>query len=160
MALSLSRKRVLIVDMDPQAKTTAWLGAGDGLTSEGTLVEVLGGGKRLKDIITPSRFGRLHVAPSAQALEDVSRLSGDDEDFYLELDEALSSVASQYDYVVIDSPNQISPLMVNAIMPADYLHRSNRQLRCCGVLCKLLQAACQASRGRLLQTPKRSKSHR
>src|SRR5207237_8702096 len=33
--------RPLLIDMDPQAQVTQWLGAGDGLTAEGTLVAAL-----------------------------------------------------------------------------------------------------------------------
>ena len=40
-------RRVLMIDMDPQAQVTHWLRAGDGLTAYGTLVSVLQGIERL-----------------------------------------------------------------------------------------------------------------
>jgi len=39
--------RTLLIDMDPQAQVTQWLGLGDGLTADGTLVMVLAGKQTL-----------------------------------------------------------------------------------------------------------------
>jgi chromosome partitioning protein len=41
--LSTRGHRTLLIDMDPQAQVTQWLGAGDGLSAEGTLVVAMEG---------------------------------------------------------------------------------------------------------------------
>src|SRR4051812_6184942 len=41
----------LLIDMDPQAQVTQWLGLGDGLTAEGTLVMVMAGQQTLEKSI-------------------------------------------------------------------------------------------------------------
>ena len=49
----------LLIDMDPQAQVTQWLGLGDGLSSPGTLVEAMEGKASLDSIVQPTKFENL-----------------------------------------------------------------------------------------------------
>jgi len=114
-------RRVLMLDMDPQAQVTQWLRAGDGLTSNGTLVTVLLGHERLLDIAQVTHIPNLRFVASADGLEDLGRQITEHEGYQSMLSRVLAqeNVAAQFDYLIIDSPNQISPIMENAIFPAD-----------------------------------------
>jgi ATPases involved in chromosome partitioning len=111
--------RTLLIDMDPQAQVTQWMGLGDGLTAKGTLVMVMAGQRSLSEIIQNTAIPNLFFVASAEELEHLGRRITDQEDYHLLLTHALGAIAGQFDFVVLDSPNQISPIMENAIFPAD-----------------------------------------
>jgi chromosome partitioning protein len=109
----------LLIDMDPQAQVTQWLGAGDGLSSEGTLVAAMEGKATLDSVIQPTKFNNLSFVASSQGLEDLGRQITEAEGYQTILTHLLSSLTRKFEFVVIDSPNQISPVMENCIYPAD-----------------------------------------
>ncbi len=113
--------RVLLMDLDPQAQVTQWLAAGDGLTPEGTLVSALTRHQSLSDVIQPTGFEGLSFVASADGLEDLGREISQTEGYPSLLTQLLAEehIADHFDFIVIDSPNQISPIMENAIFPAD-----------------------------------------
>ena len=119
--LSLQGKRVLLMDLDPQAQVTQWLSAGDGLRPEGTLVSALTGQQSLSDVIQPTGYANIWFVASSSGLEDLGREISANDGYPTMLTELLAreSVADRFDFLVIDSPNQISPIMENAIFPAD-----------------------------------------
>src|ERR1700730_5360400 len=75
LAAGLANKgrRTLLIDMDPQAQVTQWLGAGDGLSSEGTLVAAMEGSQTLPSLVQSTRFPHLSFVASSQGLEDLGR---------------------------------------------------------------------------------------
>jgi chromosome partitioning protein len=122
LACGLARSgRVLFVDMDPQAQVTQWLKAGDGLSLAGTLLAALTGQQTLRDIIQSTRFHNLSFVASADGLEDLGRQMTEHEGYPSMLSQLLATegITGDFDFLVIDSPNQISPIMENAIFPAD-----------------------------------------
>ena len=122
LASGLARHgRVLLVDMDPQAQVTQWLRAGDGLSATGTLLAALTGQQTLREVIQPPPFANLSFIASADGLEDLGRQITEHEGYPSLLSRSLATedIAADFDFLVIDSPNQISPIMENAIYPAD-----------------------------------------
>jgi len=117
--LSARGLRVLLLDLDPQAQVTQWLHAGDGFSTAGTLAAVFNGEQMLSEIISPSEFPNLDFVASADSLEELGRQITDRESYAHLLAQQLATVRERYDIAVIDSPNQISPIMENAIYPAD-----------------------------------------
>ena len=113
--------RVLLMDLDPQAQVTQWLAAGDGLTADGTLVAALMRQQTLSDVIQATGFERLSFVASADGLEDLGREISQTEGYPSMLTQLIAEehIADRFDFIVIDSPNQISPIMENAIFPAD-----------------------------------------
>jgi chromosome partitioning protein len=131
--LALTGHRVLAVDLDPQAS----LSAVHGFQPEFDVNEneTLYGAIRydehrrpLKDIIRKTNFPGLDIVPGNLELmefeHDTPRVlsQGDRNDygriFFARLDEALSSVADDYDVVVIDCPPQLGFLTMSAICGA------------------------------------------
>lgn len=117
--LSHAGYQTLLIDMDPQAQVTQWLGAGDGLSDEGTLTEAMDGRKPLDEVIQTTPFDKLSFVASSEGLEELGRQITDTEDFATILARLISGLTRSFDFIVIDSPNQISPVMANAIYPTD-----------------------------------------
>jgi len=114
----------LLIDMDPQAQVTQWLGLGDGFSAKGTLVEAMQGNAPFESVIQPTKFDNLSFVASSQRLEDLGRQITDVEGYQTILTQLLGSVTlssstRSFEFVVIDSPNQISPVMENCIYPSD-----------------------------------------
>ena len=111
--------RTLLIDLDPQAQLTAWLNAGDGLTSKGTIVMPMAGKGAIGEVIQGTKIANLFFVASAQPLEDLGRQMTEEEGYHLRLTKVLSELVDPFEFCVVDSPNQISPIMENAITPAD-----------------------------------------
>lgn len=119
-ALAHDGWRVLLADLDPQAQLSDWLGAGDGLQWQGTVIAAFLGKSRLMDLVQPTGINGLWFVASAEGLEDLGRTMVREEGYESLFAQLLQDLHEDaFDYVVIDSPNQISPIMRNAIFPAD-----------------------------------------
>ena len=118
-ALAMEGRRTLLLDLDPQAQLTAWLNLGDGLSASGTIVAALAKRQPISDVMKTTTIANLAFVSSAQPLEDLGRQITEEEGYELRLIEVLGEIADRFDFCVIDSPNQISPVMENAIFPAD-----------------------------------------
>jgi chromosome partitioning protein len=109
----------LLIDMDPQAQVTQWLGLGDGLRADGTLAAAIEGTQTLDSLIQPTHFENLSFVASSEGLEQLGRQITEVDGYQTILTSQLSKLIRPFNFVVIDSPNQISPIMENAIYPTD-----------------------------------------
>lgn len=123
LAAGLARRglRTLFIDMDPQAQVTQWLDAGDGLSATGTLLSAMTGRQSLAEVIQQTQLPNLWFIASAEGLEDFGRQITEVDGYAATFARLLVSVSPEdrFDFLVIDSPNQISPIMENAIFPSD-----------------------------------------
>jgi chromosome partitioning protein len=87
--------------------------------SLGTIVMPMAGKQPVGSVIQGTTIANLSFVASAQPLEELGRQMTEEEDYHLRLTEVLSPVVERFEFCVIDSPNQISPIMENAITPAD-----------------------------------------
>lgn len=123
--LAQDGKRVLMVDLDPQASLSQYFGLDpDGLSlsvyhlfaaSEPVTAE------QVRTIIQPTRFEHLHILPSMPLLATVEKLSAVGGGKGLVLKQAIDRVAVDYDYVLVDTPPTLGVLLVNALACADRL---------------------------------------
>ena len=119
--LSLKGYRVLLMDLDPQAQITQWVGGGDGLSPEGSIITALTGEQTLSEVIQPTGYRGISFVASAAGLEELGREISATDGYPSMITRLIDreDIARKFDFLVIDSPNQISPVMENAIFPAD-----------------------------------------
>lgn len=116
-SLAATKRRVLLVDLDPQGNATMGSGV-DKHELELSLYEVLVGEARTKDAIVFSEEAGFDVLPSNADLTaaevELMNLSRREQ----RLKEALSEVRPDYDYILIDCPPSLNMLTVNALVAA------------------------------------------
>lgn len=111
-------KRVLLVDIDPQANATSGIGI-DHRTLESGIYEALVGNKPLFEIIKRTVQKNLHIAPATIALAGagVEMVSLENREFRLA--NVLEESKKDFDYIIIDGPPSLGLLTVNSLVAAD-----------------------------------------
>jgi len=114
-ALASRKKRVLLIDLDPQANLTQSLGIKD---NQITIYDNLKGEK----LISPIEYkSNLYVLPSSLDLSAAEiELSSEPGREYI-LKEFLSKLDNKYDYILIDCPPSLGLLTINALTAADFV---------------------------------------
>ena len=111
-------KKVLLVDMDPQANATFSLGFNPSHIPVSIYHSLLGKVK-LKDILKEGPTLNFHLIPSspdlAGATIELVNLPGRE----FKLKSILDEIKNNYDYVLIDTPPSLGVLTINALCSAD-----------------------------------------
>jgi chromosome partitioning protein len=116
--LALAEKKVLLMDLDPQANATSGLGINKHNIKKSTyhvLLEELD----IKEILQPTAVNNLSLAPSnldltGAEVELVGMLGRE-----YRLKKALDKVRENFDFVLIDSPPSLGLLTINALCASD-----------------------------------------
>lgn len=115
--LVLNGKRVLIVDVDPQANATSCLGIDKHDVSNGTYEALLGISPATSSILKNERL-QLSLLPSSPALAGAEIELVNESGRETRLKEALVSVSNRFDYILLDCPPSLGLLTVNGLMAA------------------------------------------
>lgn len=120
--LSQKGHRVLMVDTDPHASLTTYLGYDpDAVTS--SLFDLFQlktfSRETVKALILETELEGMDIIPAHMSLATLDRVMGNRSGMGLILKRALQTVSQDYDYVLIDCPPILGVMMVNALAASD-----------------------------------------
>lgn len=115
-SLAVEEKKVLLIDIDPQANATTGLGFNRN-EYEFNIYHVLIGNKKLSQIILKTSLKTLDLAPSNISLVGLEKefYSNKTKGMELILKKKISEVEDKYDYIIIDSPPALGSVTINAL---------------------------------------------
>lgn len=116
-SLAACDRRVLLIDLDPQANATS--GVGLSKNEALSMYSVLLDGASLSSVVRETELATLRVAPSSVDLVGAEVELSDTEDRQFRLRKAIEPAKSDYDYILIDSPPSLGLLTVNALVASD-----------------------------------------
>ncbi len=117
-SLAAIKKRVLLIDLDPQGNAGTGLGFVRASHKQSVYGVIMGMASAADNILSTAVPG-LHIMPSSQALSgaEVDLLDMDNREYRLR--DALASVRDHYDYILLDCPPALGYLTLNALTTAD-----------------------------------------
>ena len=117
-AVAQRGRRVLVVDLDPQANATSGLGI-DKRTVSPSVYEGLLGHAPIAELVRPGGIENLFVIPSHTHLSgaEVELVSQPDREHKLR--RALATLRDEYEYLLVDCPPSLGFLTLNALVAAD-----------------------------------------
>ncbi len=117
-SLAVLEKRVLIVDVDPQANATSGIGF-DLKELETSIYECFIGGANPKDAILKTEIENLYLLPSHIDLvgAEIEMLELEDREFILK--NIMNKIKGDYDYILVDCSPSLGLLTLNALVTSD-----------------------------------------
>jgi len=110
-------RRVLLVDMDPQANATSGLGFPRGTVQEG-IYEAIANDRPIRELVQLTEIPTLWLVPSTRDLSGAEVELVTVERRERRLVDALQPIRDQFDYVIIDCPPSLGLLTLNALVAA------------------------------------------
>ena len=116
-SLSKRKKKVLLIDLDPQGNATSGSGIKKSMATE-SVYEALIGQNTLNNIIVTSKESFFDVAPANQSLAGAEIELVDIPEREYILKKQIHLLKTQYDFILIDCPPALNLLTVNALVAA------------------------------------------
>lgn len=116
-SLALMKRRVLIIDFDPQGMATS--GLGKAKEEKKGIYQALMNGQSLLDLIESTEVDNLYICPSSPELSGVEAELFSMENREKRLQEALNKIRRNFNFIFIDCPPSLGYLTINALTAAD-----------------------------------------
>ncbi len=116
-SLAATKRRVLLVDMDPQGNATMGSGVNK-MELELSSFDVLMGEKTIAEVLTRSGEGEYDLLPANADLTGAEVGLLDELAREIRLRNALDEIKENYDFIFIDCPPSLNMLTVNALVAA------------------------------------------
>lgn len=117
-SLAAIKKRVLLIDLDPQGNAGTGLGFVRASHRQSAYGVIMGTASAADNILSTAVTG-MHILPSSQALAGAEVDLLDIENREYRLRDALNQIRDHYDYILIDCPPALGYLTINALTAAD-----------------------------------------
>lgn len=118
-SLAVAEKKVLLIDIDPQANATTGLGF-KRTHFDYNIYHVLTGKKKMSDVLLKTQLAFLDLVPSNIALVGIEQeLAKYANDFRAILKEKIKELKNNYDFIIIDSPPALGFITVNALVASN-----------------------------------------
>lgn len=118
--LGLQRKKVLLVDIDPQGNATSGFGVNKRETISSTY-DLLVGDQDVEETVIHTKFQNVDLIPSSMSLAGAEIELIDLNDRYNRLKKELDKVRDRYHFIVIDCPPSLGLVTLNALTASDSL---------------------------------------
>ena len=119
-AMALAKKKVLLVDADPQGNATS--GAGIARSNgRKSLYDAMISGDSARESVLPTEIASLWVLPSDRNLAGIEIEFAEDKDRNLILKRLLHQIREYFHYIIVDCPPSLGILTVNGLTAADSL---------------------------------------
>lgn len=119
-ALALEKRKVLLVDADPQGNATSGAGI-ERIAGRKNLYHALMAGESVRDLVLPSEIPTLWVLPSDKNLAGIEIELSESEERGTLLRKLLSEIRDYFHFIVVDCPPSLGILTVNGLTAADSL---------------------------------------
>lgn len=111
-------QRVLLIDMDPQGNSSSGVGFERDLC-EFSIYHALTGERILDELVYATDWDNLLLVPSTTDLAGAEIELVDQERREFVLDDVISSMEREFDFVILDCPPSLGLLTINALVAAD-----------------------------------------
>jgi len=119
-SLALAKKRVLLIDLDPQSNLTSGIGLKGQRAAPGTIYEALTGDSvAAADFVVPTTIDNLFAIPADRNLTgaEIELVNISEREHRLRV--LVEGLRSDFDFIFIDSPPSLGLLTLNALVAAD-----------------------------------------
>lgn len=112
------KKKVLLIDSDPQGNATSGLGI-DKDSVKISLYDVLINEKKITEAVIETKYKNLYICPSNLNLAgaEIELVAFEKREFLLK--QALNEIKNDFDYIIIDCPPSLGLLTLNAFAAAE-----------------------------------------